>query len=247
MKNTGKTLIVLNEVDSTNNYANQLVLSDAAEECTVVLARFQKTGKGQPGNSWESEPNKNLLMSMILFPGFLHGAKQFHLSKITCLTLTNVLLEYVENVTIKWPNDIYVNDKKIAGILIENAVKGTSIYSSVIGIGLNLNQEKFISGAPNPVSLIQLIARHSEPELFAQKIRERFIYWYKKLKCEEYSEIDNSYIKNLYRYNTWQYFKKENEIFEAMITGIGEFGQLQLKKKSGETEEFMFKEVEYII
>ncbi len=135
--NQVKNIIYLHEVESTNNYANQLILSDAAEEGTVVLAHYQKKGKGQHGNNWESEDEKNLLMSIIIFPGFLDAGKQFLISKVVSLALIDFLKTETEDVSIKWPNDIYVGKNKIAGILIENSVKGTNMFSAILGIGLN--------------------------------------------------------------------------------------------------------------
>lgn len=247
MNFTDKKVHILNVVDSTNNYANDLIVSDTADEGTVVLARFQKSGKGQSGNSWESEYDKNLLMSLVLFPYFLEAAKQFYLSKIISLSIIDVLKEHVEGVSIKWPNDIYVNDKKVAGILIENGIKDRHLDYAVIGLGLNLNQEKFNSDAPNPVSLCHLTDKYFETEFMAKKIRKRFWFWYEILKQNNFQKIDAIYLRQLYRYGQDHLFKKEGEIFEARIVGIGEFGQLQLQKKSGEKEEFLFKEVEFVL
>jgi BirA family transcriptional regulator, biotin operon repressor / biotin---[acetyl-CoA-carboxylase] ligase len=137
MNLTNKNFIFLNEVESTNNYANQLVLSKAAEHGTVVLAQYQKKGRGQQGNFWESEFGKNMLASFIIFPQFLIAAKQFYISKIVSLALVDFLKTETNEVSVKWPNDIYIQNKKIAGILIENSVKGVNVSSSIIGIGLN--------------------------------------------------------------------------------------------------------------
>ncbi|HYQ56854.1 MAG TPA: biotin--[acetyl-CoA-carboxylase] ligase, partial [Draconibacterium sp.] len=128
---TDKNIILLSEVDSTNNYAKQLV-AEKAHSGTVVLAQYQKNGRGQVGNFWESEAGKNLLFSLILYPAFLDAGKQFYISKVVSLALVEVLNECIIDVKIKWPNDIYVGDKKIAGILIENTMKGNKLESSVI-------------------------------------------------------------------------------------------------------------------
>jgi BirA family biotin operon repressor/biotin-[acetyl-CoA-carboxylase] ligase len=156
MDQRNKKIIYLNEVESTNNYANQLILSDAAEEGTVVLAQYQTHGKGQHGNVWESETGKNLLMSIIWYPGFLPASQQFMISKIVSIAITDCVNDIIDDCKIKWPNDIYIGNQKLAGILIENSVKGSHLSSSVVGIGLNVNQQVFISAAPNPVSLFQI-------------------------------------------------------------------------------------------
>lgn len=244
---TNKNTIFLTEVESTNNYANQLVLSKAAEHGTVVLAQHQKKGKGQQGNSWESEAGKNLLASIILFPDFLSAAKQFYLSKVASLAIVDFLKTETNGITIKWPNDIYFEHKKIAGILIENSIKGQNLSSSIIGIGLNLNQEIFVSDAPNPVSLKQISRNDFNIEMVADAITENLKRWYYKLQIGEFDEIDKSYFKLLFRANKWAEFAVKGIPFEAKITGIGEFGQLVLEKRDGTFSEFMFKEVGFVI
>jgi BirA family biotin operon repressor/biotin-[acetyl-CoA-carboxylase] ligase len=244
---TNQNFIFLTEVESTNNYANQLVLSKAAGHGTVVLAQHQKMGRGQHGNSWESEFGKNLLMSIILFPNFLPAAKQFYLSKISSLALTGFLTNETSDLTIKWPNDIYVGNKKLAGMLIENSIKANHLDSSIIGIGLNLNQEVFVSGAPNPVSLKQITGKEYNVEEVALKIRELLIFWFEKLRAGSFNEIDLNYFKQLYRRNEWAIFAKQGILFEARITGIGDFGQLILEDRNGVFSEYMFKEVEFVI
>ena len=244
---TNKNIIFLTEVESTNNYANQLVLSKAAEHGTVVLAQYQNKGKGQQGNSWESEPGKNLLTSIILFPDFLSAAKQFYLSKIASLAIVDFLKMESKEVSIKWPNDIYIQNKKVAGILIENAIKGKNLSSSIIGIGLNLNQEIFLSDAPNPVSLKLVTSQIYDIEKVAETIFENMFHWYQILKNGGFDVIDSTYFNQLFRANEWAIFAKRGVQFEAKINGIGEFGQLILEERNGSISEYMFKEVEFVI
>jgi BirA family biotin operon repressor/biotin-[acetyl-CoA-carboxylase] ligase len=247
MNSKYKNFIFLTEVESTNNYANQLVLSKAAEHGTVVLAQHQKKGRGQQGNQWESEPGKNLLASFILFPQFLTAAKQFFLSKVASLALLDFLKTEAGDVSVKWPNDIYIDNKKVAGILIENSIKGSNLSSAVIGIGLNLNQEKFVSDAPNPVSLKQITCKNYDMEKVAAQIWEYFNIWYEKLQAGNLIEINSAYLNQLYRVNEWALFAKNGIQFEARIAGIGEFGQLILEDRNGFISEYMFKEVEFVI
>lgn len=206
---TNKNIIFLTEVESTNNYANQLVLSKAAEHGTVVLAQYQNKGKGQQGNSWESEPGKNLLASIILFPDFLSAAKQFYLSKIASLAIVDFLKTETNDVSIKWPNDIYIKNKKVAGILIENAIKGQNLSSSIIGIGLNLNQEIFLSDAPNPVSLKLVTSQIYDIEKVAETIFKNMFHWYQILKNGGFNVIDSTYFNQLFRANEWAIFAKQ--------------------------------------
>jgi len=242
---TGRNIIILDEVDSTNNYAKQLV-SDGTENGTVVLAHFQTRGKGQPGNFWESEAEKNLLTSVILNPGFLEAARQFLISKIVSLSLLDLLEPEVENVSIKWPNDIYIESRKVAGILIENAIKGSTLDYSVVGIGLNLNQLEFKSNAPNPVSLQQLNGKTYNVQDTLKAFLNHFRKWYRLLESGHFQQIDSAYLNHLFGFNQWRNFRKDNQVFDARIAGVGEFGQLQLEDRSGKITEYMFKEVEYI-
>jgi len=247
MNNKGKTPIILAEVDSTNNYANHLILSEAAEEGTVVLAHYQEKGRGQVGNQWESEAGKNLLCSVILYPKFLLAEHQFFISKAVSLALYDFLKNEIGNVTIKWPNDLYAGKEKIAGILIENAIKGKFLLQSVAGIGLNLNQEKFLSDAPNPVSLKQLTSKKYNVEEVAGIFSERLFFWYNKLKKGNLEEIAAVYFSHLFRVGKWSRYRGKDIEFEGRIVGVGEYGQLMLENRQGKITNYMFKEVEFVL
>lgn len=238
-------IIVQNELESTNNYAKQLV-SDKVEEGTVVLAQFQSKGRGQQGSYWESEAGKNLLFSLILYPDFLKAEFQFSLSMIVSLAIVSVLDEETEQVQIKWPNDIYVGKHKIAGILIENTIKGSKLGSTIVGIGLNLNQDAFSSDAPNPVSLKQVTNKEHEVNKVLQLFLQNFDSLYYLLKTGRMADIEKAYLNRLLGKEEWRTYRKQNHEFEAKITGIGEFGKLQMEDRSGQSLEFMFKEVEFI-
>jgi len=242
-----KHFIFLNETESTNNYANQLILTKAATEGTVVMTQFQTKGKGQQGNSWESEPGKNLLASYIFQPKFLKAVDQFYLSKAVSLALTDLLADENIEVSIKWPNDIYSGNKKIAGILIENSIIGSNLNSAVVGVGINLNQTVFITDAPNPVSLTQLTGKNYSIEIIAERLWEKLEIRYNELKSNDLKAIDIAYLNRLFRYQAWAFYAKQGEIFEARITGVGQFGQLILEQKDGTKTEHQFKEVEFII
>lgn len=243
---TGQNIIILDEVESTNNYAMQLV-SDGAVNGTVVLAHFQTGGKGQAGNYWESGAGKNLLASVILYPSFLMAARQFFISKIVSLSLLNLLKPEAADVLIKWPNDIYIGTRKVAGILIENAIKGARLDYSIIGVGLNLNQEKFGHNAPNPVSLKQLNGKNYDVQETLKMFLGYFRKWYYLLETGQFQKIDQEYLGHLLGFNQWRRFRKDNRVFEARISGIGGFGQLRLEDRQGNISEYMFKEVEFVM
>ncbi len=247
MKKADKNTIVLFEVNSSNNYAKRLIAEDKAVHGTVVLAYHQKTGKGHSGNVWQSEKNRNLLFSIILFPTFLPAGAQFYLSKITSLAIIELLNDESVPASIKWPNDIYVDDKKIAGILIENLVSGNHLHSSVIGVGLNLNQIQFNENIPNPVSLKQLTGKDYWIEEVAEDLNQKLFNWYHFLEMGRTIEIDATYFDKLYRLDEWALFKKGTEIFEARIEGVGEYGQLILQDRRGHENEYQFKEIEFVI
>jgi BirA family biotin operon repressor/biotin-[acetyl-CoA-carboxylase] ligase len=244
MNNTQKKIIVLDRTDSTNNYASQLV-DKGVTEGTVVLAHYQEKGRGYKENYWESEAGKNLLASIVLYPVFLPAGRQFQLSKVISLALVEFLKKEIPAPKIKWPNDIYYEQNKIAGILIENSVKGEFLNSSIIGFGLNVNQIRFLSDAPNPVSLKQITGEEYQISQVLNQIFRNFQRWFAKLKAGKYREIDAAYYENLYQNTGWHKFKGKGQEFEAQIKGIGEFGQLQLEKRTGELAEYQFKEVEF--
>lgn len=242
-----KKLIILNDTDSTNNYANRLIAEGRAVNGSVVLSQYQTSGRGQRGNSWESESGKNLLASIVLFPAFLPPVNQFYISKVTSLALIELLANHTREVSIKWPNDIFVGNRKIAGILIETSILGNQFHSAVVGIGLNLNQEKFSGEIPNPVSLKLVTGKDFNIKESALQLAEILMKWYQKLEAGGVAEIDEVYHKNLFRMNEWAFFQKDNNRFEGRILGTGEYGQLILENRSGKQSSYMFKEIEFVI
>lgn len=177
--------VFLHETTSTNSYLDELCNNSSVEELTSVYTDFQTAGRGQRGNSWESEDGANLLFSFVLYPDFLEARKQFYLSQITALALQEVLSQYTDGIRIKWPNDIYWKDKKICGTLIENDLTGIHISRSISGTGVNLNQERFVSDAPNPVSLFQITGQRYDRKEILHQLMERVAHYYTLLKTEK--------------------------------------------------------------
>jgi len=240
-------IIKLNEVDSTNKYLSNLTKNTALAEGTIIAASHQKAGKGYGVNSWESEKDKNILISILLLPKFLPVEKNFLLSKAVSLGIVNYVSSKTNGIKIKWPNDIYYKEKKLAGILIENIVKGNQINQSIVGIGLNINQRTFRSEAPNPVSLNQITQRKYCVDEEIKKLRNCIQFFYNKLKVGKYNEINSDYLKYLYRHNEVHIFKFDNQCFKAKITGITEFGYLEVLTEKEEIRTFDFKEIEFVI
>jgi BirA family biotin operon repressor/biotin-[acetyl-CoA-carboxylase] ligase len=210
----------------------------------VIHTDYQTEGKGQPGNTWESLKAKNLLFSMILHPVWVPIDELFLISQLVCIAIKNVLDEYTTNISIKWPNDIYWNDKKLAGILIENSLQGTIIKSVVIGIGLNVNQKIFVSNAPNPVSLLQITGKRQNRKLLLQRICKNILEIYNN---PDKDKIHEKYTESLYRKIGFYPFETNDEIIQAKIRGVELDGRLDLETEMGVVKSFYFKEVKFII
>jgi BirA family transcriptional regulator, biotin operon repressor / biotin---[acetyl-CoA-carboxylase] ligase len=241
------TIIRLDSVSSTNSYASKLLKEEKPEEGTIIITEEQSAGKGQGTNTWESEKGKNLTFSLILYPNFLEASQQFMISKAIALGLQKYLAFRTRHISIKWPNDIYYTDKKIAGILIENSIIGSKINYSIIGIGININQTEFKSDAPNPVSLKQILGSDSYLEDELVELKYHLAKYYNKLKNKHYKEIDKEYLLNLFKYKVLQDYKTQDLLFRGKITGVNEFGHLQLLTPEDELKEFDFKEVEFVL
>lgn len=249
MKKIGFPVKRLAIIDSTNNYANNQLAEGSVTEGTVFLAEYQTSGKGQQYNSWESEKGKNLTFSLVLLPSFVEIIDQFVISKVVTLGMTDYLIQCgLDEVSIKWPNDLYVGNRKIAGILIENAIMGAVIASSVIGIGLNVNQEKFLSLAPNPVSMKMLTGKDYDLNEILSGLMEGIENWYAVLCAGKTGIINAAYEQRMYRRNIWAQYRKENgENFEGKIQGVNEIGQLLIEDRQNHLTAFHFKEVSFVL
>ena len=243
-------IIHIEETDSTNRWLKQgdgsFVRSDAVdltkEPSLCVVAEFQTAGKGCGTNTWESERGKNLTFSMLIHPDGLLAKDQFRITEITSVALCEVLQPYIYNkVAIKWPNDIYVDDKKICGILIENRLQGSVIKDCIIGIGLNVNQTAFVSDAPNPVSLCQLLGH----EVDRAQLLEAFLQRFEAVRQRE--TVGADYRERLYRREGWHAYQDAHGRFEARMTGVSEDGHLMLVDKAGQERIYAFKEVTFLI
>lgn len=234
----------IKQTNSTNEQLWKMIREGDLPEGFVLYTDFQTAGKGQIGNFWESEAGKNLLFSMCLFPKQIPIEHQFLISQLVSLAIKNVLGKYTDSISIKWPNDIYWNDKKLGGILIENSLQGKSFKAVVIGVGLNVNQKEFRSDAPNPVSLIQITGKSIERKKIMRDIQENVVNLYHNLDA---SQIRKKYAAALFRRNGFYLYRADNELFEAEICSVKSDGQLELQTLSGERKGFYFKEVQFVI
>lgn len=240
-------IIRLQKTDSTNNYLHALARPEQLGEGSVVWAEFQTAGRGQIGNSWESAEGENLTFSVVLYPTFLLANRQFLISQITALSVKQTLDRYVDDITVKWPNDIYWRDRKICGMLIENDLAGPFIYSSILGIGININQKEFKSNAPNPVSLYQIIGKRTDRENFLQEFLERLYANYLLLLQEKEVLIQEAYRQSLYRREGFHLYEDANGRFEAAIEEIEPSGYLHLRLRDNTIRRYEFKEVRFVI
>lgn len=239
--------IFLPETTSTNTYLAGLCDRMPQPELTSVYSPYQTSGRGQRGNNWESEPGMNLLFSFVVYPTFLEAGHQFSLSQITALALTSVLSGYTEGIRIKWPNDIYWKDKKLCGTLIENDLTGTSISRSISGTGINLNQKRFVSDAPNPVSLTQITGQTYEPTVILHQAMQRVSWYYRLLQDGYTAEIARRYKQMLYRKEGFHPYRDQAGKFLARFRDIEPSGRLVLEDTNGQCRKYLFKEVAFEI
>ncbi len=239
-------IIKFDEIESTNSYLKKLVREKHIEEGTIIIADFQTGGRGQMGNSWFSSKYKNLLFSLVIYPYKVKANEQFIISRIVSLAIKKLLEQFTGNISIKWPNDIYWNNKKIAGILIENDLLGDSIDNSVIGIGLNINEKEFPDELPNPVSLFQITGKEYDREVLLDIFITEFSKLYSEMQKSGFGNIENEYMTNLYRKDNYYWFEDANGRFKAKIEDVLPSGHLILSDiNSNIGIKYSFKEVKF--
>jgi len=244
----GKVLLQFEALDSTNVYAIELLSKSKPIEGTVISTFRQTAGRGQIGSKWESEPDKNLSLSIILFPTFLPPREQFMLNMAVALAVRAFVAKYTEKkVKVKWPNDIYIGSRKICGILIQNSITSQALQSSVIGIGVNVNQTYFSEKAPNATSLaIETEREFALPELLENLCQQVEQHYLGLKNSQNYSALKENYLSHLYRYNELaEYERKDGSSFLGKIIGVNENGKL-LIEQNGIIENFDIKEVRFL-
>jgi BirA family biotin operon repressor/biotin-[acetyl-CoA-carboxylase] ligase len=243
----GQVLIDLPELDSTNSYAFSLLSKDKPVEGTVISTACQTAGKGQVGNSWESEPHRNITMSVVLFPGFLPLRQQVFLNMAVSLSAHDLLSACIPTGTsIKWPNDLYVGDRKAGGILIQNTTYNNYIRATVAGIGLNVNQTDFSAELPNPTSIRLETAldfdRNQLLLILCEYIEQRYL----QLKAGHFRMLKEEYLRNLYRFGQAAWYRRASgEVFEATITDVDDHGRLCLQSGAN-MERFDLKAIGFL-
>ncbi|MCR5394222.1 MAG: biotin--[acetyl-CoA-carboxylase] ligase [Bacteroidales bacterium] len=250
--------IHLDEVLSTNTWAlEQLKDGKNLQDGTVIWTTRQTAGRGQVGNTWESEADKNLTFSLVLRPTYLAPRDQFAISEIAALSVLKTLCSilpsrYAKHLSVKWPNDIYVGDDKICGMLIENQLQGTEFAYSIIGIGININQEKWVGGAPNPTSVKLLSGKDAPIEPILDEVVSRIVTASEALCANPEAmaaKVHDDFVAHLYRRKGFHPYVdvKSGEPFMGKIREIEPSGRLQMEYKTGEVRVYGFKEVHFVL
>lgn len=231
---TGKNRIHFSQLESTNVYALDLVSKTKPPEGSCIVADYQTGGIGQFGRKWHSRPGENLLVSFVFYPSFLTLHNQFMLNIVAALAVRQLAGDYVADISIKWPNDIYCDHRKLAGILIQNLIRGDRFTATVIGIGLNLNQMEFDPDLPNPVSLRSVTAMTFERDKILDQLSYYLENYWLMLKKGNHSGLMETYNEALYLKGIWSEFELENTgLVRAKIIGIDDEGKLQLQTTDG--------------
>ena len=237
--------VALDTTDSTNNYVCTLPLA-GHERWLLVTAEFQRAGRGSGTNSWESAVGENLLLSLRLRPMSLEACRMFSLSEVFSLSLLDTVSAYAKGFSIKWPNDLYHRDDKVAGMLIENSLAGSMVADSTLGLGLNVNQMRFESDAPNPVSMAQIVGRRLEREDLLGSLMAHFARRMAQLEEGADEALHKEYCARLYRREGVHPYADAEGVFCAAIEGVEPDGHLLLRDTVGRLRKYAFKEVQYI-
>ena len=243
---TGQQLIWLPTCTSTNTEAQSLIVQNRASDGCTIITDFQTAGRGQRGNRWEAAPAENLMLSVVWQPTFLAVAQQFQLSQAVALGAHDwaaALLGTNPKLKLKWPNDLYYGDQKLGGVLIENSLSGTKIQHSIIGIGLNINQQRF--AVPTATSIGQLTGRAYVREVLAARLLECLERRYLQLRAGQVGLLRQAYLQALYRYQETHLFSVGGQSVSGQIVGVEEDGRLAVAI-AGELRRFGMQEIRYL-
>jgi BirA family biotin operon repressor/biotin-[acetyl-CoA-carboxylase] ligase len=241
----GQKLIYVPECHSTNTLLNELNEKSDLPEGAVLITDNQTAGRGQRGNSWEAEAGKNLTFSILLKPKFLEPRNQFQLNMMVSIALAEAIGSVTNlDIKVKWPNDLFTGDKKVGGILIENQLLGSSLSSSIIGIGVNVNQEQFNN--PGAASLLNITNKMYSLEVIFLNILESIERAYLELRSARPGDLRERYLNSLYRYHRPHQFTSNGEKFTGTIRDVDENGQLCVETDEG-IKVFAFKQIGFVI
>jgi BirA family biotin operon repressor/biotin-[acetyl-CoA-carboxylase] ligase len=241
----GKNWLKFDEISSTNDWLMEQISVQKLAEGTVVFALHQTRGKGQRGSFWSAVDAKSLTFSVLLKPYFLYTPYAFDLSVCVALAIHDCLNELRTGFHIKWPNDIYFEDKKIAGVLIENQMSKSAYQNAVVGVGLNVNQDEF-DDLPQAISLKQIVGVEFPLTKVLERLCETLEARYLQLRANKYESLKSEYLSKLYWFEESHFFKSQNEIMQGQIVDVLRNGRLQVKHTNGELRDFDIKEIEFV-
>ncbi len=238
-------IINIDECVSTNLYVRELRKTGKLTDRTAIVTKFQSMGRGQRQNSWNSEKGSNLLVSLYKNTD-IYAEDNFIITIITSLALSNAIKLQGVECKIKWPNDIYVKDNKIAGILIENSLFKNIISDTIIGIGLNVNQKSFPKELPNPISLYQVLDKKIDIDHILIDLIKEIDKLLEQAK-DNFSALYHEYISRLYRLKSWNLYRTDGNTFNGKIHGVETDGRLILENGMGDLKHYLFGEINYML
>jgi len=243
----GLRILSFPELPSTNQYLKEVSEKEKPQEGALVITLNQTQGRGFGQNQWHSQANKNLTFSFILYPKHIKATDQMMLNYFVSLAIVDFLDSLQIKASIKWPNDIYVYDKKISGILIENTIAGEFLHSSIIGIGLNIQEQTFPESLPNPISVFDIKHKNFDLNYCLTQLLENLNQRYFQTQFDK-EKLKSSYTEKMYKILVESEFIREDKTqFEGVILGVDADGKLIVRNKNQEIELFGFKEIEYLI
>ncbi|MDZ7615021.1 MAG: biotin--[acetyl-CoA-carboxylase] ligase [Flavobacteriaceae bacterium] len=235
-------------IPSTNSYLKELVKKGATESFTIVSAEYQTKGRGQMETTWYSSEGNNLLFSILInFEGVL-AEDQFYLNCAVSLGILEALRAYnIPELTVKWPNDIMSENRKLAGILIENSLSQGQIKYAVVGIGLNVNEEKFPLELPKAVSMYQILGRKTDRNELLLELAEKIRKYAGLFITGQYHWLIEKYQENLYKFGqTHKFETSTGDVFSGKIRDVKPGGNLVIEFEDGTQTSFRFKEIRFL-
>lgn len=236
----------LSETNSTMSELRKASYLNSQHAFELLTADFQTAGHGQKGTTWEADKGANLLFGFVFHPSFLPASQQFFLSEVLALAVRSALAVYTDDVVVKWPNDVYWREKKICGMLLEHTLSGNTIATTLTGVGININQQRFQGDAPNPVSLRQIVGHEVDREAVLSDVIKEFAWRYDLIREGKTADVHKEYSQYLYRSEGFHAFKDDEGVFQARIVNISSMGMLTLQKEDGTQRSYAFKEVSFI-
>jgi BirA family biotin operon repressor/biotin-[acetyl-CoA-carboxylase] ligase len=234
----------IEQTTSTNDEARK----ECYDHLDAIWSEYQTSGRGQRGHSWHSAEGENVTFSVVLKPSFLPVVEQFLLSEVVALALVDTMAEYGIECRIKWTNDLYAGDSKLAGVLIEHQLSTEGIVRTIVGIGLNVNQREFPADLPNPTSMALLRSASFDRREVLERYMANLEAWYGRLLEGNKSAIEERYRELMYHLDEQHiYALASGEKFRAIIRGVRPSGELRLEHEDGTIREYAFKEVEFVL